>query len=209
MLDEGYIKFSLDWERGPALAESQIRDLNAVRCQLFDLGLIGEYPEEGIGYGNVSQKVSANGLFVVSGTQTGHIRETGAQHYAEVLASNPAQNYLKCRGPIIASSESMTHAAFYELSPRIESVLHVHHEKMWESLLFKLPTTAEPVPYGTPEMAKEIRRLWDEEDLEGHKFALMAGHREGIFSFGESLQEALAVLLEHFEEFRETGVAVK
>lgn len=177
--------------------------------RLFDLGLIGYYQKEQVGYGNLSQRSERDSLFVISGTQTGHIRETDASHYAEVLSYDLQKNSLKCRGPVKASSESMTHAMFYELDADIGTVLHVHHEAMWEGLLFKLPTTAENVPYGTPEMAFEIRRLWEEEGLQEQKFALMAGHREGVFSFGKDLEEALQVLLKHFDPFSEGVEAIK
>jgi L-ribulose-5-phosphate 4-epimerase len=48
------------------------------------MGLIGAY-NNGIGFGNISQRLApSNGLFVVSGTQTGHLPQLNAQHYAIV-----------------------------------------------------------------------------------------------------------------------------
>jgi L-ribulose-5-phosphate 4-epimerase len=51
-------------------------------------------------------------------------------------------------------------------------------------------------------MAQEIDRLYANESLYSHKILSMAGHDEGIITFGEDLNEAGAVLLKHFNEFK-------
>ena len=72
-LDEGYIKFKLEWQDGPAAPESVHTRLNEVRRELFEHELIGEYKEgeyAGIGFGNVSLR-EAEHSFWISGTATG------------------------------------------------------------------------------------------------------------------------------------------
>ena len=58
-----------------------------------------------------------------------------------------------------------------------------------------MPTTKKEIEYGTPAMANEMIRLFDETDLRNKKVLVMAGHEEGIISFGENLEEAGNLLL--------------
>ena len=61
--------------------------------------------------------------------------------------------------------------------------------------MFKVPTSSPDVPYGTPQMAKEIFRLFDEENLGVEKILVMAGHEDGIICFGKDLDETVNILL--------------
>lgn len=197
MMDEGYIKYRIDWEKGPA-PEEDFDDLIAVRNELFEKRLIGIYEAEGIGYGNVSQRLSGGNQFVVSGTQTGGIPVLDATHFTRVTDWDLKANTLSCIGPLKASSESLTHAAVYACDPKINSILHIHNETMWRRLMDHFPTTSEDVPYGTPEMAMEVFRLYAETDLKAKGVFVMKGHFEGVFAFGNSLDEARTRLLAQY-----------
>jgi ribulose-5-phosphate 4-epimerase/fuculose-1-phosphate aldolase len=116
------------------------------------------------------------------------------RHYVRVLEAHPDQNRIRCEGPIDASSETMTHAAVYAMDEAVGCVLHVHHRGHWERLLHQVPTTRAEVPYGTPEMAAEVARLFQDEALGYHGIFAMAGHEEGIVAFGAEPEDALAVL---------------
>ena len=50
------------------------------------------------------------------------------------------------------------------------------------------------VPYGTPEMAREVQRLFRETDVRTRKIFAMAGHTDGIVAFGQDFRQALAML---------------
>jgi ribulose-5-phosphate 4-epimerase/fuculose-1-phosphate aldolase len=102
----------------------------------------------------------------------------------------------------MASSESMSHGVIYGESNDIHGVIHVHHKALWQKLLDKVPTTAGHAAYGTPEMAYEIIRLFRETDLMKKKILVMKGHEEGIFTFGETLQDAGKVILEYFQQLK-------
>ena len=43
-------------------------------------------------------------------------------------------------------------------------------------------------------MANEITRLFNETDVKNQKIIVMAGHEEGILSFGASLEEAGGII---------------
>lgn len=195
MIDEGYIKFNIDWRYGPPPDAQTVAELNRWRKPLYEAGLIGEYTDLGIGFGNISMRSGA-GQFVISGTQTGHLDDLGPEHYALVMDYDIAANRVSCSGQVKASSESMTHAAIYELNPAITGVVHVHNAAMWNRLVNRLPTTNPDVAYGTPAMAREFMRLYDNTDFADKGVAIMAGHDEGILSFGTDLTEAAGRILD-------------
>ena len=194
-IDEGYVKYECLWERGPAPDPQHVAKLNQWRHPLFRARLLGHYVEHNVGYGNISIRVDSTDRFVISGTQTGHIEETRAEHYALVTEANIQDNFVSCRGPIQASSEAMTHAAIYALSNTIAAVVHVHSKPLWQQLLGQIATTNSNVAYGTPEMASEFTRLWQETDFAADGVAVMAGHDEGLVSIGPSLDVAAQRIL--------------
>lgn len=195
MIDEGYIKFALDWERGPAPPAAWVGELRRWRKPLYAQQLIGHYEDLGIGYGNISVRAPADGHFLISGTQTGHLDDPGPAHYALVTAYDIDANRVTARGAVKASSESMTHAALYELSDDINAVVHVHSRPLWQQLMHRLPTTRDDIAYGTPQMAQEFGRLWSETDFPACGIAIMAGHEEGIVGIGHSMAEAARRIL--------------
>lgn len=195
-LDEGYIKYASNWTPGPAPDLAATAELEIWRQPLYAAGLIGRYAESGIGFGNISVRSQAPRQFIISGTQTGHLRTTDAAHYALVTDYDIGENRVSSLGPVEASSESLTHAAIYELDTTIGAVVHVHSKALWTALLHQLPTTHPGITYGTPEMAREFVRLFLETDFASTGVAIMAGHVEGIVSIGSSLREAAARVLE-------------
>lgn len=275
MIDEGYIKFHLDWQPGPAPRAPGLQDLIQWRNRLHQEGLIGHYAHLNVGFGNISLRLPAESesatspesvtlpesitlpdtatspetapppdtgtptetatppetatspetgtppetatptetatppesviptgsgsrakaQFIISGTQTGHIPLTSAEHYSLVHDYDIAANHLTCSGPVKASSESLTHAMFYELDPEIHAVVHIHNRALWDTWKFRAPTTPESVPYGTPEMAAAVREHYLHGNLKAEKLLVMAGHDEGLISFGPDLSTAAATFL--------------
>lgn len=204
MRDEGVIKFECAWTPGPLPDYAKSGDLFDFRNQLYRDGLIGVYPD-GIGFGNISVRLSDSQptqnqspqnqpQFLISASQTGQIPSADAQHFALVTSFDLQRNSVSCVGPMKASSESMTHAIIYETFPQSSAVIHVHSNTHWQRLLGVVPTTVPHVPYGTPEMAAEVQRLARQADLSHQCILVMAGHEDGILSFGASLSAAYAVL---------------
>jgi len=190
--DEGYIKFHCKLIKDGSPRSGKLTDLNKWRERLYDRGLIGMY-DNGVGFGNISKRDGKE--FIVSGTATGGLKKLKPEHYAVVTKYSLEDNSLECRGRVTASSESLTHAAVYAASPGINAVIHIHSLKAWKALINKVPTTA-VVPYGTPEMAYEMLRLFRETDVEKEGLIVMAGHREGILTFGRNLDEAGGIILD-------------
>lgn len=203
---EGVIKFQLQHTPGGGLPFDQLRELNSWRKVMVLLQLIGQTPDRygGYGFGNISQRLQPLDLtasqprFAITGTQTGGIADLGAEHYVEVLEIYPAENRLVSVGPIKPSSESLTHGVIYALEPDAHWVMHAHSPHIWRhAAALGLPITAAAVPYGTPEMAAEVHRLFRETGVKKQLIFAMGGHEDGIVSFGRTAEEAGTVMLTH------------
>ena len=184
---EGVIKFTCHWEPGPALSITALKDIIFWRSKCFALGWIG-CGADGIGYGNISQR-RASHQFVISGSATGCLQEVTPAHFTEVKACQIASNQVTCQGPIQASSETMTHGALYQVMPAIQVVIHIHQGALWQRVLHQIPTTAQDIPYGTPDMAKAIQQLAQKKRNPFGVFA-MAGHQDGLIAYGRHFREA-------------------
>jgi ribulose-5-phosphate 4-epimerase/fuculose-1-phosphate aldolase len=207
MIDEGYTKFNVDWFDRSPIDHPETAELERWRLPLVEAGLVGHYPDLNIGYGNLSVRVKGGGLFVISGTQTGHLRHTDRHHYALVTGVNIDENSVTCVGGTQASSETLTHAAIYELDLSINAVVHVHSAMLWERLKHAVPTTDADVAYGTPDMADEFRRLYRETSLPRTGVAVMAGHESGLVSLGRNLEEAALRILSLHSEYERSASA--
>ena len=79
---------------------------------------------------------------------------------------------------------------------RARVVLHGHAPEIWKhARSLAIPVTAAAVPNGTPEMAREVQRLYRESALPGMGILAMGGHQDGVLSFGKSATEAGEVLV--------------
>ena len=194
MRDEGYIKFHCDWIDGPSPEWHRVSALNDWRQLLFDAGLIGAY-RDGIGYGNISVRTTSTNEFIVTGSATGVVPKLRPEHFTRVVEFDVAANYVKCRGPVEASSESLTHAAFYRASKSIQAVIHIHNAELWHRYLNILPTTSPDVAYGTPEIANEVYRLLKQDPAPKKQIVVMGGHEDGVMAYGNSLGHAASILL--------------
>jgi ribulose-5-phosphate 4-epimerase/fuculose-1-phosphate aldolase len=190
--DEGYVKFQAVWEKADPLPPTALSELSRWRDEMHRQHLIGVY-ENGIGFGNISHRFQGD-QFIISGTATGHLPHLLPEHFTLVTDFLVHENTVHCRGPVLASSEAMSHAVIYRECPAVQGVIHVHHALHWERLLDRVPTTVEGATYGSPEMANSIVNLLKNSDLQQQKIFVMRSHPEGIFVFGESLEAAAAVL---------------
>ncbi|OGI66634.1 MAG: hypothetical protein A2W18_09800 [Candidatus Muproteobacteria bacterium RBG_16_60_9] len=201
--DEGVTKFDLAFMPSAPLPETLLRGLNAWRQILWRSGLIGQDPARygGVGFGNVSRRLASGtprrGLhFAITGTRTGALAQLSANHYATVIACDPARNRVEAEGPIAPSSESLTHGMVYRIDPSIGFIFHVHSPDIWQArAALKLPTTAADVAYGTPAMAAEMRRLKRAGALMRQRIVVMAGHEDGVIAFGRTADQAGGVLM--------------
>ena len=207
MFDEGVIKFSAAHRQEPLSARRFTRavcQLVAWREILARTGLVGQTPElyGGFGYGNVSCRVGPPAAprrrraFLITGTQTSGKVCMSLADFCVVEGCDPRHNRVVSRGPARPSSESLTHGAIYDLGSHLRFVFHAHSPVIWRrAAALRLPVTDPEVPYGTPEMAREVERLWRGSALPDLKIFAMGGHEDGIVAFGRSAEEAGEVTL--------------
>ena len=190
---EGVVKYSCHFNKTRALKPSLIRPIESCRARLYAMGLIGAYPD-GIGYGNISQRVRQSDTFVITGTQTGHLSRLTPKHYSLVEECDDRGFSLSATGASRPSSEALTHGTVYALSPEITAVIHIHSLALWEFMLSHDYLRTEEVPYGTIAMIEEVERLYRDIDPLTQPCFAMAGHREGILCFGKDMDEAEVLL---------------
>ncbi len=182
--NEGYIKFNCDWNRGSIPEIDGFAALNRIRTALWDMGLIGVY-EGGIGYGNISMRVDKD-VFLITGSRTGAKRQLGIDDYSLVVDFDISRNYVRCKGLVQASSESMTHAALYRANDLAKLVIHVHSSRMWQFLKERLPTTSEDAEFGTPQIAMEVLRIARQLERE-FGIIVLGGHKDGLLFYSSQL----------------------
>ncbi len=190
-MNEGVIKFDLKHTFKKLDINREVEILESVRMPLFYLRLIGE--KDGIGYGNVSIKVSQKS-FLISGTQTGSKEFLGKSGYALVKDYDLKSFQVISLGEVKPSSESLTHAALYEILD-INCVIHIHSEPLWETALKSdIAATSKDVEYGSPQMVKQIKELASTNKL-NEGILVTKGHKDGLFFFSDTPSLALKNLL--------------
>lgn len=199
IMDEGYIKYQIFQNHILPDFGVETQTLLEARNMLFKLKLIGAY-QDGTGYGNMSLRIDNSLQFIITGSKTGHIPVLTNKQLVLVSSTDLQNNSLHCEGIFAASSESLTHAAFYQVDNHIKSVIHVHHQGFWKHFLHQLPTTSKSILYGTQQMADEVFRLMHSSDLPEKKIMLTEGHADGVFIFGESVQEAFDICKNYFNQ---------
>lgn len=188
--DEGQIKYRCRWAKISATIPDHVfSEINPWRNYFHEMGLIGTYPD-GIGFGNISVRADYSREFWISCSATGHLKILLPEHYARVTDFDIKQNKVWCWGENQASSEAMSHAVLYACDRRIKAIIHIHNRPLWDYLIHRVPTTAENVAYGTPEMADAIKTLYETTNLPELKIVVMAGHQDGIVAFGNNLDDA-------------------
>lgn len=207
MREEGVIKFRFEHRREPLSGErlsEAVCSLIAWREILALTGLVGQERSryEGAGYGNVSIRLGRPGMglgrrsFLITGTQTSGKRCIGLDDFCVIERYDFASNRIVSRGLTRPSSESMTHGAVYDLGPHIRSVLHAHTPVLWSRRReLRLPETSPDVPYGTPEMAREVQRLYRQGVFAERRVLAMGGHEDGIIAFGRTPEDAGQALM--------------
>jgi len=198
MMDEGYIKYRSQRVDGAIPDHADWEQMNRCRTELFDLKLIGMYPN-GIGYGNVSIRLKDD-QFIISGTATGGIRELSKEHYAWVESFDLTQNRVRSVGRINASAESMSHGAVYRALPAANAVIHIHSRSLFDLMRAEhYPETDPAIPFGTPELAVAISSLVLSLGA-NHGIFVTAGHDEGIIAYGETVAAAHALVNEVYRK---------
>ena len=190
-VDDGVVKYSLEFEQTQEVAIDSCYEIEEIRQRLYALGLIGAY-DNGIGYGNISLRHKNSKEFLITATQTGELENLKPKDYSLVTDVNFDTFKTYAKGSSKPSSESITHAAIYELDKNINAVIHVHNEKLWDFMLKHVSVylSTNDTPYGTPEMVQDINKMYKGINPLANNAFVMKGHFEGVVTFGKDLKEA-------------------
>lgn len=196
-MDEGYIKFNCLLEYKDLILNAQeCSQAIGIRDKVYNLGFIGY--QDDIGYGNLSYRESDSGLIVITGSKTGKFKELLPEHFTRILSYSLSENTCHCEGRVEASSESLSHAVFYE-DPIINAVIHIHNRAFWEYYLHKLPTSNASYLFGTVELAFDLKKLIPGNIRNTVGVVVMGGHKDGIIAFGKDLNGVYERLIELYQ----------
>lgn len=190
---DGIIKYQCQWTKAPALATSLCQPLLSAREQVYLKGYIG-VDEQGVGFGNISQRTRQPRQFIITGSQTGALAKLSCEHIAKVTDFDLGKNELWCHGPIKASSEAMSHGALYQAAPWVEWVIHIHDQDLWQRFIHHYPTTSVRAGYGSPALAQEIGHLAARASSRTPQVMVLAGHEPGLIIYGPDLTSTLNCL---------------
>ncbi len=207
VIDDGIIKYDRsNFTQCNPIDLIEYCDLEKWRKILFQKELIGEYPEAGVGFGNLS-KVSDYSIFhkslvpqfVITGTQTGKYQDLDGRYYTRVLDYDVSNLKIKMLGPIEASSEALTHASIYTHNKNIKVVFHIHSSKIWNGMIRdNAESTCQSIPYGTSEMAQATQKCIGTKDF---GIFCMKGHVDGVVAYGRNLDEVGNLILKNFDKY--------
>ena len=198
---EGVIKYQLNHCDKPISCDSDIiEQLNAWRNILLKLDLLGQDPNRygGLGFGNISHRAGTHNEFLITGTQTGQLRQLNLKNYSLVTHIDLERNTIWSQGLCQPSSEALTHACVYQNQADCQCVIHIHNPEIWRySQRLGLPHTSADTPYGTPEMAQEVIELIKSRAFANEYLFTMAGHEDGVVAFGTTLEQTVQVLIKY------------
>ncbi len=188
---EGIVKFNCVWNKETIdlLTAEELRELNYWRDLLRKKSLIGAN-EKGLGFGNISIRLPDGEKFVITGSQTGHLKELKQEDLALVTDFSLKNNYVMCLGFTKASSEALSHAAIYSSSREHRAVIHFHSRRIWEKSFYLYSSSDPRAAYGTPELAESIKDILTNHSPKDPSVILLGGHPEGVITFGNSLKRA-------------------
>jgi len=218
MKEEGVIRFDLEYTTSAPLTIPGLDELNAWRRILRQLGLFGQDSERygGYGFGNISRRLPPfdapenHRPFIISGSQTGHLTELSADGFAIVSDYDAGRNRVVATGPIKPSSESLTHGSVYNVNNDIRVIFHVHSPEIWRcASKLNLPVTDASVPYGTPAMAREVERLFEDVDHIETGVFVMGGHEDGVIAFGHTVDDTGCVLMRALAHSSDQGLSLR
>jgi len=208
VIDDGVIKYNRSnfTQCGPIELVEYLH-LENWRKKLFHRNLIGEYLEEKIGFGNMSQFYdyahffkAPHPQFIITGTQTGKYADLDGWFYTRVLDYDIQKLNIKVMGPLEASSEALTHAAIYSHNHKIKAVFHIHSAKIWEGMINDgKQFTQKDIPYGTVEMAYATQECVGNANS---GIFCMKGHQDGVVAYGRSLDEVGEIILESYHRYQ-------
>jgi len=204
---EGVIKYQCHWDKKPIniLSTEELEKFNYWRNSLVERGVIG-VDVTGVGFGNISIRISNRKEFIITGSQTGHLKRLSHNDLSLVTEYSITGNFVRCSGLSKASSEALTHAAIYNHSPQYGSVIHIHSHRIWKLAKETYPVTNPTAEYGTSELALSVemtkKKIDDNKSEHLAPIIILGGHPDGIIIFETNLDLAGSETIKLIDSYR-------
>lgn len=197
-MNDGIIKFSYEFISNRIPQTKKIEQLNKIRQKFWELKLIG-VDENGISYGNISQRLT-NNAFLITASQVGIEKTLTAEDYVIIRKADVDLNRVWVEGRKLPSSESLTHYVVYKSNPVINFVIHFHHKKLWEKLFEIVTTTKFNLGCGTKELAQSIFEIISKSENQYCGLIVIGGHRDGLIAYSSRANGLIELVFPYLED---------
>jgi len=163
--------------------EPRIKEL-AFWCGIFhERGLAPPY--DGGSYGNLSFRLKPDSpSFIITAAKSGLADSKEPSRFVRVHDVDLRSGIVSASGTRQPSSESMVHAAIYDLRPDVQAIFHGHSNEISANAeKLGIPITTRKEDYGTIALVRRVQ-----ESLNGNHFLEMRDH--GFLSMGATMNEA-------------------
>lgn len=181
--DSRLSKFKLTLKRAAAPTALEVLSLEKWRALFYKLQLVGEYPNEKIGFGNLSCRLTEKKNFLITGGQTGHLPHLQPHHYTRVIECDLKKGHMVAEGLIAPASEALIHSEIFEADPNINYIFHVHHHRLWEY-----------IQKSGQELGQGIIKD------QSHGIFVMKGLQDEIIAYGTNADEAGKLVLDLYRK---------
>lgn len=177
-------------------------EFKAWRSILFTLDLIGQHPDRngGYAYGNLSFANPPG--FVITASQSSGTPTLEPEDLVQVTHASHSRFWIEALGSRPPSSDAMTHAAIYQMDPRVRFIFHIHSDEVWSVRdALNLPETPEDVAPASPEMAQAAAQLMQTHQSRPLVFAA-AADRNSIFALSHHIRDCGGLLVSYLAKAR-------
>ncbi|MGQ9818544.1 MAG: class II aldolase/adducin family protein [Candidatus Kapaibacteriales bacterium] len=197
-MSEGIIKFSYEFVSKRIPSQKITEELNKIRQKFWEMKLVG-VGENGISYGNISQRLS-NNSFLITASQVGFKKILVESDYVVIQKADIKLNRVWVKGIKPPSSESLTHYAVYLANPLAFFVIHFHHRNLWKRLAGKAPTTSFNADFGTKELASSIFESIINLEPRERGLVVLGGHKDGLIAYSSNAEGLLELVIKYLED---------
>ena len=123
--------------------------------------------------------------------KSGLLEKLTPEHYILCTECHLNENTLYAKGVNSPSASAMIHGALYHVAgDDVQWVLHIHQQQLWENWeALGFLHTPKDMDIGTPDMAREIQKLYQNNGVE--KVVAMLGHKGGLITWGPNIEKLI------------------
>ena len=178
------VKFRVDFLSAAVPADARLEELKAWCAEFHRRNFAPPYGE--FSQGNLSFRIRpGEDAFIITGSQVGWKDRLPDDRFVTVHGCDMEKVIVSASGTRDPSSETLLHFAVYRARKDVQAVFHGHSREILRCADRPpdIPETAEPMPYGSLELARGVLDVLGNAD-----FVIMKKH--GFISLGRSMAEA-------------------